>query len=274
MAITTFDGAAAGVRPPVPIVKAASGSLVGGRPFSYWASAGMPGAGTYDTTAAGAVRTAASAGALPKGNPASGNAYLYKFMAVVGGQAGVVYLVDRLWQGGGLNATLTTAQTVNSVAWPSRCPTSAADDTPSTNGHGILVGLEVSAATGAGTPTLTLNYTNSAGTAGRTATNVNATTASSPAGTFYQFGLAAGDLGVRSIQSLTLSATWTSGTINLVAYRVLASIPSTGAGVPGQVDWISGGAARIYNDSCLQLLYVPQTTTSTLVSGEFIETHG
>lgn len=274
MAITTFDQAVAGVRPPVAIAKAASGATVAGRPFSYWLSAGAPGAGVQDTTAAGANLTSASAGALSRGNPASGNAYCYKFLGVSSSQGGILYLVDRLWQGRVGSATLTTAQTINSVTWLSRCPTSATDDTPDTNGYGILVGMEISAATGAGVPTLTLDYTNSAGTASRTATNVDATVATSAAGTFYRFGLQAGDVGVRSIQTVTLSATWTSGTLNLVAYRIIAALPLAVAGIPAQVDWISGGGARIYNDSALSLLYVPQATASNLVSGEYIETHG
>lgn len=274
MAITTFDGASSGVRPPVAFSKVTSGTLVAGRPFSYWPIAGAPGAGAYNTTLAGATRSNADAGSLSKGNPASGNAYLYNLVASASGQAGVLYLVDRLWQGGGLNVTLTTAQTVNSVAWPSRCPTSAINDAPDANGHGIMVGVEVSAATGAGTPTLTLGYTNSAGTASRTATNVVPTVATSPIGTFYPIGLQAGDVGVRSIQTLTLSATWTSGTINLVAYRVIAAVPLVAAGVPSQVDWISGGAARIYDSSCLQFLFVPQTTSASMISGMFVETQG
>lgn len=275
MAISTLDQASAGSRPPVALAKAATGVVVAGRPWSSWATAGTPGAGGYDTTAAGATRTSATAGAILKSDPTGGQfSYLYKFLGVSSAQGGVLYLVDRLWQGGGLNPTLTTAQTVNSVAWPSRCPTSATDDTPSINGHGVLVGLEVSASTGAGTPTLTLTYTNSAGTGSRTSTNIDPTVASSAAGTFYRFGWQAGDAGIRSIQSYQQSATWTSGTINLVAYRIVGSIPLIGAGIPAQIDWVSGGADRIYDSACLQMLYVPQTTTTTLITGEFIETHG
>jgi hypothetical protein len=43
-------------------------------------------------------------------------------------------------------------------------------------------------------------------------------------GSFIPIQLAAGDAGVRSIQSWTQSATMTSGVYHLVAYRVLARI--------------------------------------------------
>lgn len=88
MAITTFDGASSGVRPPVAFSKVTSGTLVAGRPFSYWPIAGAPGAGAYNTTLAGATRSNADAGSLSKGNPASGNAYLYNLVASASGQDG------------------------------------------------------------------------------------------------------------------------------------------------------------------------------------------
>ena len=132
----------------------------------------------------------------------------------------------------------------------------------------------MSAATGAGTPTITIGYTNSAGTASRTATNIIATVASSAIGATYFIGLQAGDVGVRSVQSLTLSATWTSGTINLVAYRVLADLELAGAFVPNAVDFLTGGAPRLYDGVMPWLVFIPATTTATNVSGTYQETHG
>lgn len=273
MAIATFDAASAGARPPIWFAKAVSGTLVAGRPYSTWGLAGNPGAGAFDTTLNGVTVSSATNGSLPKGNPVTGNAYLLRLTGQML-QAGTLVLVDRLWHNGGYTITSTAAQNSTTPTWPSRCPTSATDDTPSTNGWGVLLGVEVSAATGAGTPTITVGYTNQAGTAGRTATNVVATVATSIAATFYPLGLQAGDAGVRSVQSLTLSATWTSGTINLVAYRPLAAVTVAGTALNGAVDWLTGGAPRIYDSSCLQFLFIPSTTTTTTCQGEFVETHG
>lgn len=281
MAIATLDDAVAGARPAMVFAKNATGTLVAGRPFSLFRSAGAPGAGAAAAnTAGGVVATQTTAGAMTRGNPASGEAHLLDWNGVSSAQGGALLLCDRLIAIGGnsgaaaISNTITTAQTINSTTLPSRCPTSAIDDTPSTNGHGIQIGVEIATATGAGTPTLTLGYTNEAGTAGHTATNINPTVASSAIGTFYRIGLQAGDAGVRSIQTFTLSATWTSGTVNLVLYRVLKAIPLSTAGIPTQVDWISGGGPRIYNDSCLFFVYVPNTTTTTLISGVLTETNG
>jgi len=276
MAITTLDGALAGMRPPMAFTKAVTATLVAGRPASLWALGGNPGAGAFDTTLNGVVLNSTSAlvnGQIPRYNPASGNAHLARLTASAT-QAGGLWLMDRIWHNGGFTITSTGAQAITSPTWPSRCPTSGTDDTPATTGHGVLLALEVSAATGAGTPTITISYTNQAGTAGRTATNVLATVASSAIGATYFIGLQAGDTGVRSVQSLTLSATWTSGTVNLVAYRPLAYLELPVAATPNSIDAITGGLPRLYDGTVPWLVFQPNTTTATNVSGTYVETQG
>ena len=276
MAITTLDGVIAGMRPPMILSKAITATLVAGRPASLWSLAGSPGAGGFDTTLNGVVLSSSSAlvnGQIPHYDPASGNAYLARLQAAAT-QAGTLLLLDRLWHNGGYTITSTAAQNSTTPTWPSRCPTSGLDDTPETTGLGVLLAVEVSAATGAGTPTITISYTNQAGTASRTATNILATVASSAIGATYFIGLQAGDTGVRSVQSLTLSATWTSGTINLVAYRLLATLELPGDLMPNAIDAITGGLPRLYNGVVPWLVFVPNTTTATLVTGAYTETHG
>lgn len=273
MAITTLDGVIAGMRPPVAFTKAVTATLVAGRPASLWALGGNPGAGGFNATLNGVTLTGPQAGQLTRANPASGNAYLAR-LAATATQAGGLWLLDRIWHNGGYTITSTAAQNIVSPTWPSRCPTSASDDTPATTGFGVLLAVEVSAATGTGTPTITVSYTNQDGTAGRTATNVLATVATSAIGAVYFLGLQAGDTGVRSVQSLTLSATWTSGTINLVAYRVLAFLDMPAAQQPFAIDAITGGMPRIYDGTVPWLVFQPNTTTATLVSGTYVETQG
>lgn len=276
MAITTLDGVIAGFRPAMKIAKAVTATLVAGRPASLWPLAGSPGAGAFDNTLNGVVLSSTSAlvnGQIPHYNPASGNAYLARLQANAT-QSGTLLLLDRLWHNGGYTITSTSAQNSTTPTWPSRCPTSGTDDTPATTGHAVLLAVEISAATGAGTPTITISYTNQAGTAGRTATNIIATVASSAIGATYFIGLQAGDTGVRSVQSLTLSATWTSGTMNLVAYRELAALELPGAFIPNAIDAITGGLARIYDGTVPWMVFVPNTTTATNVQGSYMETHG
>lgn len=279
--IGTIAEAVAGARPPVSYQKAVSGTLVAGRPHSFWLTAGVPGPGAAAAnTAGGVVPTSATAGALTRANPAAGEAHVLGMTGIASAQAGTLMLCDRLLHiqgnsgGTAIDETLTTLQTINSTTLPSRCPTSAIDDTPSTNGFGVRMAVEVVSATGAGTPTLTLTYTNDQGTGSRTATNIDPTVASSIAGSFYRIGLQAGDTGVRSIQGYQQSATWTSGQLNLVLYRPLAMLPCIAAGVPYLGDWVSLGGPRVYNDACLFLVFIPSTTTTTSVGGLYTETNG
>lgn len=270
MAITTLDGALAGMQPPRPFAKAVTGTMVAGRPWSTWALAGNPGAGSFDTTLAGVALSSTSAmvaGQLPHVNPVSGNAYLAGLSATAT-QAGTLLLCDRLWHNGGFTITSATAQTVNSATFPAR------DIAGSTNGDGVYLGLEISAACGAAAPTITVAYTNQGGTGSRSATNSFATANSPAAGSFFPIGLQAGDTGVRSVQTLTLSVSWVSGTMNLVAYRVLAALPLAGAFIPNNLDVLTGGMPRIYDGAVPFLIFIPNTTTTSNISGTYQETQG
>lgn len=270
MAIQTLDGALAGMQPLRSIAKAVTATLVAGRPASLWSLGGSPGAGSFDATLNGVALSSSSAmvsGQIPHVDPGTGNSYLARFTGTAN-QPGTLLLCDRLWHNGGYTITSTAAQNTTFPGLPAR----SADGT--SNGDGVYAAVEVSAATGAGTPTLTVGYTNQAGTAGRTATNVLATSATSAVGAFYQIGLQAGDTGIRSVQSLTLSATWTSGTINLVLYRILAALPITQANVHNEIDVLTGAMQRLYNGVVPFLVFVPNTTTAANISGTYAETQG
>lgn len=269
MAITTVDGVIAGFKPPQFIWKENSGTLVAGRTYSALYAAGIPCAAVAPTPGISGAALTSYAGQIPFTNPSSGqNSYLARFVCVPTAQGGSINLVDRLWHNSGITITSTSAQTVNSVTFPAR------DVNGSTNGEGVYLGVEVSAATGAGTPTITVSYTNSDNTSGRTATNIFSTSTTSPIGTFYPLGLQAGDKGVRSIQSITLSATWTSGTIHLVAYRPLVAVQSPAAGVCSPVDALTSGLVRLYDNTVPFFLFVPNTTASTGFTGTMTVTQG
>ena len=202
MAITTLDGVLAGAQPPVFFSKGLSGTVVAGRPYTSLFAAGYPGAVTAPSPGiGGAVLTNNVAGTFPFTNPASGNKYLSR-LSVQAGIQGLFMLCDLLWWNSGITITSNTEQTFTSSA---QIP--ARDRGGNNDGVGVHGAVVVSGATGAGTPTLTLKYTNSAGSTNKTATNLQATAATSAIGTFYQIGLAAGDVGIRKAESLTLSAT-------------------------------------------------------------------
>ena len=270
MAITTLDGIIAGAQYPRFFAKAITPTLVAGRPASLWGLAGAPGAGSWDATLNGVALSSTSAnvaGQIPWTDPGSGNSYLTRFSGAAT-QAGVLMLCDRLWHNGGYTITSTAAQNSTTPTWPAR------DAAGATNGDGVLLGLEVSSATGAGTPTVTIAYTNQAGTGSRSATNIDATLASSAAGAFYRIGLQAGDTGVRSVQSLTLSATWTSGTMNIVAYRPLAFLELPASNASNAIDALTGGFPQLYNGTVPYLVFLPNTTTASNIVGGISWTQG
>lgn len=277
MAIATLDGVIAGNKAVRTFIKALYGTAsAAGVPISQWYIPGVPGPGVADiTTSGGVVRSSTAAqvpGQLPHTDPGTGNAYLSRFAALSSNTAGVLQLCDRLWEcgnasGATLSSTLTTGQTIASAAWPAR------DAANSINGDGVLIGVEVSTAMGAGTPTLTLGYTNQAGTAGRSAANVDAVAGSAGVGTFHRFGLQAGDTGVKSVQTFTQSATRTSGQQILVAYRVLAQLELNNQ-IGNSIDALTGGMPQIPNGAVPFLLFIPGSTTQSSLMGTYQETQG
>lgn len=268
MAITTLDNALAGMQPPQEVVKALTGTMVAGRPHSLHYLAGIPGAGVAPTPGIGGEVLTTLTGQIPFSNPASGNSYLTRFQAQAT-IAGTLLLCDRLWQNSGLDVTSIAEQTfTSSLQIPAR------DINGTTNGDGVYAGVEVSTATGAGTPTLTLKYTNQGGTQNQIGTNPIATVASSIAGTFYPIGLAAGDKGIQKAQSLTLNTTWTSGTIHVVLYRVLARLELTLANTPNALDALTAGFTRMYNNTVPFLVFIPATTTTSNIHAQVAWSQG
>lgn len=267
MAITTLDGAIAGMQYPRTFAKAVTGTMVAGRPHTIFYQAGMPGAATAPAPGMSGAALTSYSGQIPFSNPSSGNTYLARFQ----GQAtiaGTLVLADRLWHNSGITVTTTTAQTVNSVEFPAR------DVNGTVNGEGVMVGLEVRVATGAGAATPTILYTNSADANTKTGAMIVPYAASSIAGTFYPFSLAAGDTGVKSIQSVTLGVSMTSGSIHLVAYRELARLELTGANIPSAIDAITSGFPRLFDNTVPFIFFIPSTTTTSNISGSIVYTQG
>lgn len=269
MAITTLDGAIAGFKPPESFLKITGTMEAAGVWHSLFYASGRPGAASVPTGLSGTALTSSGGslgGQLPV-PPASGNTHLARLIAS-GTTAGMLILADRLWHNGSIGITTTGAQTINSVAWPAR------DENGTSDGDDIVIGLEASAAIGGGAVTnTTMSYTNDGGTSGKTAT-IASWPATAQAGTFVPFQLAAGDRGVRSVQSLTLGTTYTSGTVHLVAYRILAMLPCPIANVGAALDLVACGMPRIYDNSVPFLLWLPSATTSSTICGQVLYTQG
>lgn len=260
MAITTLDGLIAGMLPSEDVFKMAATAKAAGVIHTSAYIAGRPGAAVACTAGLAGEALTSLAGQIPFPATVSGkNIHVARLEAGQANGIGAFTLIDRLWQNSGFTVTSTGAQTVSSAAFPAR------DRDGTTNGVGVQIGLEVSATMGAGTPTLTVSYTNSAGTAGRTGTIVCLTTL--PVGSFVPMTLQAGDIGVQSVQTVTQSATMTSGTYHLVAYRSIAMIPCPTANVHNDRDGVSLGLPRMYDNSVPFFLFTTSNTGLGITDG-------
>jgi hypothetical protein len=79
MAITTIDGALAGMQYPREFIKAVTGALIAGRPHSLLYLAGMPGAGVAPTPGLKGAALTTYGGQLPFVNPYPGTPILRGF---------------------------------------------------------------------------------------------------------------------------------------------------------------------------------------------------
>lgn len=268
MAITTVDGALAGMRPPEDFLKVGATMEAAGVYYSPFYVTGRPGAAAAPSPGLNGAALTTYAGQIPFTNPGAGNSYLARFDGAAS-VSGRLLLCDRLWHNSGYTVTTTTAQNTTHPGLPAR------DQNGATNGDSIMLGIEVSTATtNAGAITnMTASYTDQGGTAGATAT-IASFPATATLGTFVPFQLAAGDTGVRSVQSLTLGTSLVTGVVHLVQYRILAAVNVTSANVGSAVDSLTGGFVRLYDNTVPFLLWLPTGTTATTISGQMIVTQG
>ena len=84
----------------------------------------------------------------------------------------------------------------------------------------------------------------------------------------FPFSLASGDDGVKSIQSVTLSATTgTAGNFGLTLLKRKAEIPLSSANIGTVLDAVSLGLPPILNDSCLAFMVLTTATNTGNVTG-------
>lgn len=177
----------------------------------------------------------------------------------------VLMLVDLLGFYPITSVTTTTAQTLNNTVTLPRY----------TDGAGVQAFLTPSTVMGAATPNLSIGYTNSDGTASRAtpATLPIGNTAAAVTSIVYsgtgagKFGpfmpLAAGDAGIRSVQTVTISTSYVSGVLNLVLCKPLLTLPITTLGVTAERDLVNQFASmpKVYDGACLAWLMLAGAAT-------------
>ncbi|MBL0142649.1 MAG: hypothetical protein IPP91_11250 [Betaproteobacteria bacterium] len=255
---------------PVGFMKSGTASDAVGYWYCTAKDAGFPGAWAVGTPGVNGRVTdgtaAADAGCIPIKNPSVGANFLTEMqMAAAVNHSHLLF--DVLWVNSGLVITTTGAQAITSPTLPAR------DVNGTTNGEGCMIAILCTAAVGlaAVASNATVNYTNSDGTAGRTATLSAIVGSQAPAtpviGTLIWFNLAAGDKGVRSIQGITLGTSWVSGSISLMITRDIATIGTTIPNVSAQ-KVIGSPGIRLYNGTCMLHCALTSATTATFFSGE------
>lgn len=268
MAITTLAGIETGKTQNSHLIKPTSavGSLI--RPHNLlYVGGGFP--INASVNANGMAGAAVTSYANTITVPGASNTTYIKAVNINSQSAGTLMICDLLWHNSGLSlTTFPGAQTVNSVAFAAR------DNGGTADGVGVVAALVITGAVGAGTPIVSIGYTNSDNTAGRSADTVSASLSSTAAGATYFFGMQAGDVGVRSIQSYTQSATWTSGTAHLVAFRPILTVPVYTSVKRYYADITENGLVKLYDSSVLFGLFFASNGTMSGLNATIEYTQG
>jgi hypothetical protein len=249
--------------------KVAQSATVANIPHSLWDANGIPIAGTYGSTgkAYGRTLTDASVGGVAFTNataPATMHLLQGEFATMTTNATGTLILVDRI-----ADCALAHGEATGSITGLSattRLPSAGA------TAEACQIWCEVTSGFSAGSNTITYTYTNQNGTGSKTTPSI-VTTASAVArrsinGNLWQ-PLASGDTGVRSNESVTLSSGSATGTYCLCLVRPLGQIPINATSVASARDFIVEipSLPRIYDDSCLSLIYVPTAAVTPTVFG-------
>lgn len=231
---------------------------------SAWTAAGFPVTGAAPGAAAIPDRT--TTGALGQGNKSGTEqrAFLRRYGVGMNGtiNVGSVMLVDRLAHVSGLDATNTGAQ---AVAFPAL--------TRFTTGTDVFAAIEIYTAIGATGTTITMSYTNDAGTSGQISQPIVFGGASfQNVNKVMPMSMALGDKGVRAVASVTaLATTGTVGNFGVTMFKPLGIFP-----VHTSTPYPNGGPSpQVYlpmpaipDNACLQLLMFGGGQVNTSLFGE------
>jgi hypothetical protein len=278
MAITTLDGlinALANNASRIVVDKASISNTVAGQYFSLWRATGQPGQGAIPTAAA--LCTSALVGAVGFANQtAPATSYLGWLTLNSTNGAVTMEMHDRIAHMGGLNGTLTTAQSValDLTAAGLNPPAERIGDA---NFSDVQWWMEWFADTGATASNATINVTYNDGTvaaltpvavggtvrAGRMI-NLNGLVPAAQSGKY-----------IRRINDVTLSAsTAAAGNFGFTATRMRTVAPLFIANKGEVYDWQVMGLPEIPNNSCLMLIQLAATTTTGALRGGGKIAHG
>jgi hypothetical protein len=249
MSIATLEQYRKALHQRLDLIKSGGHTSVISSWNTLWDGTGNPPAGTLavGNTANGVVPTDTTTGAPTIAFSSSKTGYL-SWIDGNATPASRIVLYDRLFHCGAYAFNANTTLT-SQPSYSSRVP-------GGTDFTGLQIWVEaVTSFTGA--PTITVTYTNQDGTAAQSTGGISLASAFA-LGRMQQLPLAAGDVGVKKIESVVATVA-SAGTFNIIVARPLATmrfdITQQGAVQPIEVV----GMPQVWPDSCLALLYQPDT---------------
>lgn len=255
--------------------KASISSQAAGTFVSLWRAVGQPGQGAIP--AAAAVCDNSLTGAMGFAQQvAPATSYGAWANAVCSNSAMTLEIHDRLMHMGGLNGTLTTAQTVNLDVNANLASGNLDKRKGDSNFSDIQWWLEWYTATGNTAVTATVSVTYNDGTTGALSAALAATR---PASFMLPLNglipVAAAGKYIRDVDSVQLSATTgTAGSFGVTATRPRMTMPLPLANKMEVFDWASLGLPEVVNSSCLFPVVLTSTTSTGTVRGGGKLAHG
>lgn len=254
----------------IVIDKASLANAAAGQFFSLFRATGVPGQGAIPGAAAICDHTLLGAMGFTQ-QTAPATSYLAWLRAVTGNATTAVEIHDRLAHMGGLNGTLTTAQTVGvDITGTSNNLAARRGDT---NYSDVSWWLEWYTDTGATASNATVNVTYDDGSSGNLA--VIAVGGTVRAGRMIPLVPAVAGRFIRAVNNITLSAnTGAAGSFGVTATRLRGAVDTYVASKPETADWAALGLPEIYNSSCLFPVVLCSTTSTGTVRGQGKIAHG
>lgn len=259
--INRLTGGADGTPEPLWVHKvarragAAPTAPVAGRLTSLWLYDGQPSAGIVPTTVA--IPDNTTAGGMKQTDPGGGRQKWLVGAALAGLISGTLVIYDRLLHIGGLDATVTTTQTVGGSL------------TRYTNGVGNMIFLEIYTLIGATSRTIVVNYTDQGGAAGVSPAIAFGNTGFREAERMLMVPLASGDSGVQGVTNVDIdTTTGTAGNFGVTVVHPLATIDFFGGGQSAARSFLDPhGIPEILPGACLAMMWLATGTTIPEVFG-------
>ena len=259
----------------IVIDKASIANAAVGQYHSLWRATGQPGQGAIPTAAANCNQST-TGGMKFSQQTAPAKSYLAYLEAAISVSASTMEVHDRLMHMGGLNGTLTTAQTVG-IDFNGATADNMVERIGDADCSDIQWWLEWYTDTGATAVTATVAVTYSDGTTGNlTGVSLAATRRASfmqslngliPAAVAGKF--------IRAVNTVTLSATTgAAGNFGVTATRLRGTLFMPIANAKFSADWASLPISTIPNSACPFIVVMPGTTSTGALRGGGKIAHG